>query len=103
MFVKLIAFLLGVFCLVQAQCPPGTSNYINGYTFRYCYTSPSPGFARDWNSAVQMCQKLGYRLVMPKTDWGLVDLINLNRAFANRYFWVTLFLKIIFRIVNKVI
>ena len=84
---KTIAAFLVLVYFVDAQCPAGSTNNINGYSTRYCYRYL--GKSRSYNNAVQQCKSFGLPLVTPKTDAGLNDLYKLYKAYDNFYFWNT--------------
>jgi hypothetical protein len=84
---KQVVALLCLACVVLAQnCPPYSTNNINGYQTRYCYRYL--GTTKSYTKAVDSCRQYGYTLVMPKTDAGLDDLYKLYKAYSNFYFWV---------------
>ncbi len=84
--IKTIATLLVLIYFVDAQCPAGSTNNINGVRTRYCYLRL--GTTISHFEADRRCRNLGYPLVTPKTDAGLYDLSLLVEGFRNNYFWV---------------
>jgi hypothetical protein len=84
--IKTIATLLVLIYFVDAQCPAGSTNNLNGTRTSYCYLYL--GATESYTEADRRCRELGYQLVTPKTDAGLNDLSLLANGFHSILFWV---------------
>ena len=84
--IKTIATLLVLIYFVDAQCPAGSTNNLNGTRTSYCYRYL--GSTSNYFEADRRCRKLGYPLVTPKTDAGLNDLSLLDEGLTSFFFWV---------------